>query len=477
MAIQSNQDRLLQLQQLQQMAAQGGQQKLALLKQAQTPVDQIAQSANNRPQRAHGLAGWYELNPGAVQGETWQQEQARQKATTAAASQVAMPGGVPKTEQANPAHPHQGIFDSAMNGISGLVKMFTKQPKQPGAGSAPAGAGQSMTGVQPSTEPGVTVDPQHPGVSSDPVLQGWANTANNVKDLRSQFSGMALPETGPPAYAKNPTPQATAQQGVPSSMSAPQAPTIPQLGDTKFAPPAPGVSNFSAPQGLTNLAMLPTPVVNGVDSVAKYVNAIASNANSNLAKANQVTAKALGRVTSGTASPGKAGMGAALKAEQAAAKTADVALKVAGKGQGLANLAGGSSRLGAGLKVAGKVAAPVQAAMMALEAARLVGDEQFRNQSTQDFNGLEKKGALGRMWQSLGSPISTIYNSGKAVGDVANSMSDASASGMALGRAKEMAAKRAEFKQQLQAMGLTQAQIRKELADMGARQSAAMGSH
>lgn len=54
-----------------------GQQKSQLVDQILTPRSKISQNPKNGGTRAHGLAGWYELNPQARAGEGYAQEQAR----------------------------------------------------------------------------------------------------------------------------------------------------------------------------------------------------------------------------------------------------------------------------------------------------------------------------------------------------------------------------------------------------------------
>jgi hypothetical protein len=101
---------------------------------------------------------------------------------------------------------------------------------------------------------------------------------------------------------------------------------------------------------------------------------------------------------------------AALKAEQAAQGAATSSWNVANRTGQVAKVLGGGSKLAPVVQGAAKFAAPAQAALMALEAGRLVGDQDYREQATADYETLADQGAGSRVMQAMGAPIATIGN-------------------------------------------------------------------
>jgi len=70
------------------IASESGQNKRAMLGDILKPRNKIAQSPQNA-QRSHGLAGWYELNPQARQGESYNNERKRLKLEAQRAGELA----------------------------------------------------------------------------------------------------------------------------------------------------------------------------------------------------------------------------------------------------------------------------------------------------------------------------------------------------------------------------------------------------
>lgn len=440
-------NQLAALQMLQGILEQNGVQQQALLKQAQTPVGKIAQAAGNGPVQSHGLQRWYDLNPTAVQGETYAQFHANQQA-----GMKFNPDGSPK------ATPSPEIAPTAVEG--------------PGAPQDPGGAHSGLAGL----------------------FQG----------LVGMFGGggaqsAAAPQSAVPAAVAGPTPPAASagagpveRGGIVGPVGQPIPPSVASLGDTSWQPPqdnlaAPPQSNVSALQGLTNLTGLGSAgigqVAQGVSGVANNLGLIANHANQALAGASTQYANALNTVGKGqqalaagnaTAGELSGAMRAGNLAHQgltAAESTAATAQNAARLPTGLAGLVGTGSKFATAAKVAGKVATPLQVAMMAVEGGRLLGDQKFRDQAKADYENLANKGAGGRVWQSLGAPLSTAVNHYNGLYDMKTSMDDAVTSIERLDRSASNTKSAMDYRKNLVKKGLSSKEIQIEMSKFRRKQN------
>lgn len=291
------------------------------------------------------------------------------------------------------------------------------QPKPPGIMET---IGNALSGLFGGGQGG---QPQQGQAPQQPQMQGPPRSAMNPVQQQDPFQGGIA----------GPSPQQQSQMQGAMGNPQGQQPDILNTVDGFNSPIEQDQSGMSL-RGLINVPSLALAPQVGVNALTQNLPGIASNAAQNFQKAQQVTDSAIGlaqgiRGASGVVSGGTA-LNSALQAEQAASGVANTALKAAHGGNAMMTAAGGAGKLGSGLRMAGKVAAPIQAGMMLAEGGRLVFDPEFRAKQEANFNSLEDKGAMAGLGQGLSQPISTIYNAGGGFADLFGQAQSAQASKM-----------------------------------------------
>ena len=197
----------------------GNASSLGLLKEAKKPVGKIAQSPQNaNAGRAGGLAGWYQMNPQAVQGESYQQEHdrtqlglKRQDELDAKAHELALAQHDAEIAKAKfvPPDPAQ-----AQTGLTGVVNDYAQTLKAGGAnfvGPVQPGPWVGQPQEQPQPMGPTNFAGGDPGsLTRDPQVQNLVNLANTRNSLYAESPSLSA--SAPPDVVAHTSLTALAEQ-------------------------------------------------------------------------------------------------------------------------------------------------------------------------------------------------------------------------------------------------------------------------
>lgn len=331
--------------------------------------------------------------------------------------------------------------------FKGLFDDGDGQPGQAQQPAAPQTVPQSAVTGPPAPEPFVGPPAPRSGLDNklaDPQVQNILDIANFVNSVQAHNPEWGQDRGFDPGLAPNipfGQPQTTnAQSAVaqPTSPYTQQQPSVPQAPQDDLtsvygqgASVRPGMGALNTLTGLNAPGLAATGVVNRtlLPAATYAANQLPQLRNAYQSALGTVGAgqKALqaGAITAGELAPAMSAASNAYNSMVSGVGTASSTAKSLASGQKVAGALAGGSRVAPIMQGASRVAAPAQAALMLLEAGRLAGDQDYREQATADYETLAQQNALQRLWQAMGAPVATIGNTGMDLASMVSSFDNA----------------------------------------------------